>query len=792
MLKNYLLTAIRNIRKNFIYAVINVLGLALALAICITSFFNSKWNWDFNTIHENYEEIYKVNVTKMRETGEQEYGICPMPVGNRIISDIPQVDQVVNYTRHHSSVKRGKKIFNQRIGYTTENFGDIFTLEMLQGSYDALKDKNKILISETMAEKYFGQKEAVGKVLSVFNNKEQEYTFTVGGVFKEYPDNSSFYFDALTNLENNYNMWDVKRNDWHQWYYATFLYIKNPKDVDDVRKMLQDYIPEQNKAREDWKIKSFRVESLKTIHKTIRERWNTTFRYGLHPAQAKSPPIMALFILLIASFNFINTSIAFAGKRLKEISMRKVFGGSRKQLIIQFLTENFFLALISIIIGIILSTFIMDAYSKMWGYMDLTLNFSGNPELIWFLGGLLVLTTLLAGAYPAFYISSFKPVNIFRKKVKLNDRNAISKTLLGLQFVISVAALFSGILFTQNAEYQKTLDLGYNKDNILIVNLPNNEDYKPVEQIIRSTPQIDSYAGTRYHIGYGNYSGKFRYQEQEKNADVMNIGVNYLKTMGLKLKNGRYFQPEFEKADIANNSVIVNEKFVETFNLTNPLDKIVYMNDTTRMQIVGVVNDVYLYGPWSPVDPLAMRLAKKEKRSRFVLNIAEGHNRDVNQNLKEKWQEVVPNYPYNSMFQEDLLSEAKNVNKHIKEIFIFLAIVASLLSAVGLFALVSLRVISKTKEIGIRKVVGATIPIIMKVISKPYVMIISISIALGLTLGHLLSDVLMNSLWQHYVDPNSISYLLPLLLILLAAGITVTGKIYRAASQNPARSLKDE
>jgi len=792
MFKNYLLTALRNIRKNMIYALINVFGLALALAVCITTFFNNKWNWDFNKIHENYEDIYKVNVTQQIDNRQQEYGICPVPVSEKISNDIPQVDKVVNYMRSYSPIKYENDIFNQRIGYTTPHFPQVFTLAMKYGQAAALKDQNKILISTTMSKKYFGNTNPVGKVLSVFNDQGKEYTYTVGGVFKEYPPNSSFYFDALMHLDNYFPMWNTDKNNWHEWYNGTFLYIENDNQVDEIRDMLQNYIPEQNAARKDWKITSFRVEPLKTIHKTIRDRWATTFMYGMHPVQVKAPPIMAIFILLIACFNFINTSIAFAGKRLKEISIRKVFGGGRRQLIVQFLAENFILALVSIILGIYLSKFLMQAYSKMWGYMDLQLVFNGNPELIWFLVGLLLLTTLLAGAYPAFYISSFKPVEIFRKKIQLTDKNTLSKTLLTFQFILSVSALFSGILFTQNAEYQKKLDLGYNKDNTLILHLPENNDAKPVEQIIQATPNIKSYSGTQYHIGYGNYSGSFRHKEEKHEADVMNVGLNYLQTMELNLKEGRFFRPEFEQSDISNNSIIVNKKFVETFDWKHPLDKTIYMNDTMRMRIVGVVNDVYLYGTWSEVEPLVMRLAKPEKYSRYVINIADGHNQTVNQTLKQEWQKVVPNHPYESRFQTELLTEAREVNQHIKEIFIFLAVVASLLSVVGLYALVSLRVISKTKEIGIRKVVGASLPIIMKVISRPYLWIISISIILGLAGGFFLSNMVMSSLWEQYVTPDGFSFMLPVLLILIAISLTAIGKIYRAATQNPALSLRDE
>jgi ABC-type antimicrobial peptide transport system permease subunit len=792
MLKNYFLSAIRNIRKNIFYAVINIIGLALALAICITAFLNNKWNWDFNKGQENYNDIYKVNITKKVKEREQEYAVCPMPVGNKIANDIPQVNKVVNIFHTQLPIKREQKIFNQMIGCTDENFTEVFTLNMLSGNKESLSERNKILINRSTAKKYFGNLEVTGEFLSLIDDNGEEHTFIIGGVFEDFPDNSSFYFDAFINKEVYLDMRGIKEGNWNHWYSSTFLYIKNENNVDEVERLLQDYIPIQNEAREDWKINRFKVEPLATIHKTIRDRWSTSLRYGLHPSQAKSPPLMALFILIIACFNFVNTAIAFAGKRLKEISIRKVYGGSRRQIIHQFLLENFILSLISILGGVFLSRFILSAYSKMWYYMELELTFQNNPELILFLGGLLIVTTLLAGAYPAFYISSFKPVKIFREKLKLGERNAISKILLTVQLMISVIALSSGIIFTQNSKYQRELDYGYKKDKIILLDFDNKDNYEPIEQVVKSNPKIKLYGGTDHHIGYSNYSRKIKYKQNEQEIDVMDVGVNYLQTMGLQLKQGRMFDPKFESSDISENSVIINEKLANDMNWHDPVGKIAYLNDTTKIRVIGLVNNFYLYGTWAPVEPLAIKLAPREEYDLMALQVNQNEMNEVNQYLKNQWGEIIPNHPYGGRFQEDLFQEARTVNKHIKEINIFLAIVASLLSAVGLFALVSLRIISKTKEIGIRKVVGASVPIVMRVISRPYIKIVGIAVALGLIAGYYMNNMLLNSLWSQHVTPNFISFFLPVLLIVLVSAITVANKIYSAANQNPARSLRYE
>jgi ABC-type antimicrobial peptide transport system permease subunit len=794
MLKNYILTALRSIKKNFVYAGINVLGLSLAIAVCITAFLSNKWNWDFNKVHENNEDIYKINVTRKINKRNQKYAFCPVPIGNNIQEDIPQVDRVVNFCRLYLPVKKGGKVFNQRIGFTNKSFIDVFNLNMVSGDKEMLGEKNKILISKQMANKLFSDEDPVGEVLSVVDEENTEHTFIVGGIFSEYPRNTSFFFDALTSIDNYFKIKEIEKKGWHQYFDASFLYIKNREQVRKVEELLEDYIPIQNNARKEWKIHDINIDPFKTIHKTTRKYRKRVFRHGQNPAQIKVAPVMALFILLIACFNFINTSIAFAGKRLKEIGIRKTFGAGKRQLIFQFLMENFILTLLAISLGLYLAIYFLEAYSQMWSYMDLNLMLQNNPQLIIFLVGLLLITTLLAGGYPALYISSFSPIGIFRSKIKLGDHNILSKALLTIQFFISIMVLFLGVVFAQNAEYQKNMDLGYNKENIMLLNLNDNNDYKAFEQVVKKNPKIIAHSGTYSHIGFGGiFSNMISYREQKKETQIMKVGINYLKLMGVKLKKGRLFKPEFENTDISNNSIIVNEKFVKAFGLDNPVNKSVYLDDTTQMHIIGVIEDVHLTGPWYPVKPLAFRLTGESNYKRFILKVKDENKEEVDHYLEKKWKNILPNKPYNGTFHEQLvLDQAIKVNRNGRNIMIFLAIVASVLTSAGLFSLVSLRIISKTKEIAIRKIMGANIPIIMKKISKPYIIILVISIVIGLTGGYFISKMIMSNIWSEHVTPNLLSFLMPLFLILIVAMGTVTGKIYRAAIKNPSDSIRDE
>ncbi|MFC2151509.1 ABC transporter permease [Bacteroidota bacterium] len=791
MFKNFLIISLRYLGKNFLFVGINILGLAVALALCITAYLNSKYDSDWDKTNENIEDIYKINITREIQDRHQEYGISPTALAPLLKQDLSGVEEICRYISDRTPVKYDDKIFSKRVGYADPNFYDIFTIDLVKGNKNALKEQGNILVSESIAEVYYGKEDPIGKVISVFNNKDEETTYIIAGVFKNSPLNSSFRHELITQFDNYINMWEVEEEKWDDWIAATFLLIRDHENIPQINEQLKKYIPIQNAAREDFMITSLFVKSLKEAADD-RDVWGTWLWTSFHPAAVATPPIMAIFILIIAAFNFMNSSISFAGKRLKEIGLRKVFGGLRKHIIYQFLGENLVISFIAIIFGIFLSGFLVPEYSRMWEYMNLEFSFKNNPTLISFIFILWIFTALLAGAYPAFYISKFNPVKIFKDNLKLKNKNGLSRFLLGFQFFTSVLALVMGVMFAQNAVFQDNIDLGYNKDNLIILGMHNNKDYKPFEQVVKANPKIESYAGTNYHIGYGDYNRSIKYLEQKIETNIMHIGHEYLETMEVDIVYGRGYNLEEQGGDIAKNNVVVNEKFIKDFGFDNPIGKTVYVDDTLALHIIGVSNDVYLYGLWAPVQPLIYRLASEEEYGRIVIRTSEENLNEVNETLRTEWAELIPNYPYEGQFQEELLAEAKQVNKNIKIIFIFLAICALLLSAIGLYTLVSLSVLNRTKEMGIRKVHGASIKKIMLIITKPFALLLIISSVLGCGGGYYMAKMLMSSIWAIHMDPNFVSFALPILVLIITTVVTIIWRVYKASVQNPANSLRYE
>lgn len=791
MFRNYLLITFRNLYKNRIFALINILGLGLALAICIVAYFNHMFDHDFDRHNENFKEIYRVNCMRQMENREQEYGMVPVPIGPDLPAEVPGLEHSARLARSYSPVKVGIDNFNRQISYVDPVFLDIFTFPLLSGSREVINDPNMVLISKEMADILYGDEEAVGMPVSIFNDNNQEYTYTIGAVFEDLPMNSSFRIDILTHLDNFLQMWNVDENSWTSFVRALFIQVPSPQDLSRVEEALQSYIPAQNEANESFVVTDFRMVPMKEVSDNSRDTWNSGLMPGLHPAAKVAPLIMALTILLIASFNFANTAIATAGKRLMEIGTRKVLGGERRQLLLQFLIENYIICFLALLVGILISYFLVPAYSSMWDYMKLSLSFTKFWSFWIFLVLLLLVTGFLAGAYPALYISSFRPLKILQSRTRLGRGGPLARILLGFQFSISVLSIVSGIVFSMNARYQDTVDMGFERKELLMVPT-GGKAYERFYQEIQANPRIISAAGAQEHIGWGTYRRSIKEKEQEMEVNFMDVGPEYLQTMGVRLLDGRLFSRDREEAD-RGRSIVVNQMLVDAFGWgEEAIGKVVYHQDTIAYEVVGVVKDFFTNGMWAKVNPTLVKLPARVEYYNMAIRTLEEDRAEVLDFLKKTWIELYPNYPFGGRFQEDLIEEERNINRSIKHLYIFLAIVAVLLSMSGLYTLVSLSILNRTKEIGIRKVMGAPEGNIFYVLSRSFLINLAISSVLGCVGGFFLSDMLLDSIWDQFLDFTSGIYLYSVIIIFAITLATMAGRILKAARMNPAEGLRYE
>ncbi len=794
MFKNILKISFRNLKKNKAYLFINVIGLGIALACCIVAYLNTTFAWDFDKNHKNISKIYKVHSNKIVQDKNIPYGITPRALGPAIAADIADVSKVIRYTPNGMTIKdiQSNKILNQNIGFADPEFLNAFTFPIIKGNKSAFDSKESIMITQEMAIAYFGDEEPIGRVLTIYNNDGKAFNYVVNAVFQNHPENTSIQFDALLSFENYESIFDLKDIGWKGFVGGTFLYIENEAALKNIEALLDKYIAVQNDARKDWLIGNFELVPMTTHAQNannIRADW---FYDAPNPAAVIAPPIMAVLILLIASFNFTNTSISSSNRRLKEIGVRKVLGSNKSQLILQFMTENVTVVFLAILLSLVFAAYLVPAYSAMWPGMTLVLDFGGNIQLYAFLFGLMIFTALLAGAYPSLYISSYKPVQILRGSIKIGGTSLFSKILLGLQYTFTVLSLFASIAFLQNAKYQEELDMGFNKEQIVGVRIDNATEYKKMKASFDKYPEFLSVAATGEHIGRWDYSRTLKNESKEIEASMMDFGAGYFETMDIKLIEGRVFTEELISSD-RKNSIIVNESLVKEFGWDHAIGKKLALDDTTSLNVIGVVKDFYINGFWSPVSPTAIRAEVEDDRFNFVIAKASKENiTEAYKYIEAEWAINIPEKPFNGFYQEDLFKQSKDINGNIIIIFTFMGLLAVILSSIGLYTLVSLNIIKRVKEIGVRKVLGGSIAHIIQLINKEYIVLLIVSSIAGVIAGYYVIDLLIATIFAHYKTTDTLTFAIPILLILTISLSISSIRIFSAAIKNPVDSLRYE
>jgi ABC-type antimicrobial peptide transport system permease subunit len=793
MVKNFLKITFRNLKKNKAFLVINVAGLSLALACCIVAYLNTSFAHDFDKNHENIKQIYKVHSNKEVQGKYVPYGITPLALGPAIANDIADISKVIRYTHSGMTIKdKGNdKVLNKTVGFADPEFLNAFTFPLISGEKNAFQKKESIMITQKTAITYFGNQDPLGQILTVIENGKTK-NYIVNAVFENIPQNTSIQFDALLSFDNYEEIYELESNDWKRFLGGTFLYIENPSALKNIESLLSKYIPLQNNARKDWVISKFELVSMVDHAQTsndIRADW---FWNAPNPAAVIAPPIMAFLILLIACFNFTNTSISSSNRRLKEIGIRKVMGSNKWQLIIQFMTENLIVVFLAILFSILLATYMVPAYSAMWEGMTLELNFMENQKLFGFLFGLMIFTAVLAGAYPALYISSYEPVKILRGSLKIGSTSVFSKILLGLQYTFTVLALFASIAFLQNAKYQDEVDMGFNKDQVVGVRIENATDFKKMKDAFDEYPNFSEVAGTGEHIGRWNYSRTLKSESKEIEADMMDFGAGYFEVMDLKLIEGRGFKKDLIDSD-RTKSIVINETLANHFGWEAPLGKKLALNDTTSLTVIGVVKDFFINGFWEPVGPTAIRAESEEARFNCIgAKVSNDKIVEAFEHIEAAWAGNIPDKEFTGFYQEDLLKESKVVNKNIVIIFSFLGALAVILSGIGLYTLVSLNLIRRVKEIGVRKVLGGSIQHIIQLINKDYVLLLVLSSISGVIAGYFVIDLLIATIFANYKAIDGVTIGIPIFLILFVSLSISTVRIFSAAIRNPIESLRYE
>lgn len=792
MLKNYLLITIRNMMKNKLFIFINIFGLAISIACCIVAYFNYDYNKTFDYNHANATSIYRVSSIRVFQNEAKRFGYVPMGLGAAVKQNITDIDQLTRYSPGGMDIRRDTDVFYENVAFVDPEFFSMFSYEFIEGS-GLITDKSQMCISDELALKYFGQEKALGKTLTQLMDSGKRKEYVVAGVFKKQPKNSSFYIQAYTNFQNQFgNDPDYHENSWK--YRATlFIQINNPSRFSSVAQQIQPYTENNNTIREDFIIREFDVEPFKgmAVRDSYDEVQGTWTNSGSPIAAVIGTAMMGIFVLLIACFNLTNTAVAVSSRRLKEIGIRKVMGSSRKHLIVQFMGETMFICFISLFLGIAIAEFLLiPAFNAMWSEMEINPDYFGRPDFLIAMSLILFFTGLLAGSYPALYISKFQPTSILKGKLKFGGTNFFTRFLLTLQFMICVIGIVCSLAFVDNAKYQQEYDLGFNKKEVAFTFINNKAEYETFRNRLLENPDVISISGSQHHIGSNFLIDPIKHKDQEIEVDIMDVGDDYVKTVGLTILEGRDFTKDSETDK--KESVIVSQSLVSKFGWDNPIGKEIVWMDTARFYVIGVAKDIYNRGLWREVEPVMIRYRGDTNINYIIASAPLAKMNDLKASMETIYKDLFPDRVANIRFMDDEIVEANEVNNNILRMFVFLGIVALFLSATGLFTLVSLNIIKKMKEIGVRKVMGASAANIIRIINTEFLIILLIASVLGGYAGGWMAGMLMDSIWD-YFQHTTISTMIFSALIMFAVSILSIGyKIYNTIHLNPAHVLRDE
>jgi putative ABC transport system permease protein len=792
MLKNYITIALRNMMRHKLFIAINVLGLGLAIAMCIIAWLNWRFSEDWDKTQMNAASIYRVQFWHDVPGKSERWGSSPMPLADHIRQNIKSVSKVVCFLPADVSFRIGDELFRASLGYADSLFFEMFTFDILHGNIADFKKKRTLFISDELARIYFNREDVTGEMVAqTINGAPVE--FMVGGVFKKPPLNSSFAVDAFTQWDNVKDL-GIRTDDWKAWN-TTFVQFEDPALVPQVTKHLQQYVEPQNRAREDFKVRSYYLENFKGIARRSKEQPSVRgshLRAAMPKAVVDMPVIMAVLLLLLACFNFTNTSIAVCGQRLKEIGIRKAIGGVRKQLIVQFLGESLFLCFLALLTGLLLAEFLVPAFDNLWTWLELDLNYADNLPFMLFLTALLLVTALVAGGYAAFYVTSFDPIAILKAKAKFGGAGRLTRVLLGVQFGIAMLTIIFAIGFYHNAHYQKNYDLGYFTAGVISVDVGDEPGFNTYRDALAGNADIIHIAGTKHHLLGAFDWTTVKYQSQERQVDMMKVGDEYLEAMNIRVIEGRSFTQDSETDRME--SILVTEEFVKQFhwNVGDAVGKRVVWMDTVSLYVIGVVKDIYSRALFRPVEPMMIGYAAPAEYTKLIVHASPDKMRGINDFMDAQWKKVFPGRLYNGQLIDNKMKETLEINDNVITVFRFIGFFALLMSATGLFTLVSLQILRRTKEIGMRKVLGASFPSIICVISTEFVLILLFGSLAGGAAGYAMVNVSLDAAWEYYEKVSPITFIISVAIIFLLAVVTVGYKIASTAGMNPVRTLRDD
>ncbi len=784
MFKNYFKIGLRNLWKQRLPSTINVIGLSLAIGCSIVVFKFVELNYVKDNFHENGEDIFLVTHWEELESNKGRNGATDNQLTREVLNSVPGIKASTRYNSMQLESRAGKTVNANRTFFVDPSYLDIFSFELLAGNPNTLNSMDQIVIDEKTSSWLFGEESALDQTIELKIGGEWK-TFTIGAVFKDIPQNSSLQIDILM----NYQVYEQNTQGRESWNTNFFIQRQSGVQEATILEAMDKLLPLYNKENEDGAYSYFELEPLSTMANNAYEINNTV---GKGPIIA---PILllsaiAVFMLLLSTINYINISLAMIMKRLKEIGVRKIIGSPRRQLVVQFLTENLLLCSLSILIGLLLAQAIfLPGFNQIAG-TSFKLNLLGHQNFIFFLIGLLVFITMASGLYPAIVASSYKPISILRKSNKETGNKLLSNIFLTVQMILALVTIVAAVMFVNTIRVNESLDWGYDQYDKLSLVIPGTEYKGAFRDILEANPNISQLAGTQSNIGQALNGMQFQNGELKSYAEFFSVGSNYPEVLGLQLVAGRLFNENL--ASDLDKALIVNESFLEQFQLEFNPDGTIIRQDTVDYTIIGVVEDYHYWNPGQRIRGAAMRAIPASEFSGYLMAMNKGDIFKQRDQIQAELQEIVKEKTVYVAVQEMMFENFYDEMKGVRNIIMFTASMAVLLAAMGLYGLVNINVSSQIKEFGIRKVLGASGFGLAKIVVMKFKYVLLLAILIGSPVAVLLVSALIGNIYAYVPNVGVVPLALATLILISVALITFSFQIQKVRRMNPAETLRTE
>ena len=814
MLKNYFQIAVRNIKRDKVFSIINVAGLAVGVTCFITLSLFIIYEFSYDTYNEKADQIYRVYVHSNINNIESNNSKTAAPLGAELLRQFPEVVTYarIGYFGFHDLRYKDNKFKEYNIYTADSTYFDIFTLPFLYGNpKTALVHPNSIVLTETSSKKYFGDENPVGKSLIV----DDKDSYLITGVMKDFPDNSHFSCDILLSM-STYPI--TQSNYWLDLWYTTYIVLKkgtDPYEFDNkMKKIVVDEVGPQAEAILGVSLKNFlakgnsydfRLQPLTSIHLYSQRGYgidmNTEWGNANNSDIAYSYifSAVAIFILLIAIINFMNLATARSEKRGKEVGIRKTLGSSKSKLIFQFITESIFMSFLAVMVSIALIEITLPFFGKFVG-RELKLEFLNNPYTLPGFIIFILLVGILAGSYPAFYLSSFQPSHILKPNSgKKGKKHLLRNALVIIQFSISITLIIGTLIIKNQLDYIQNKNLGFNKEHLITINNASNlrNNLEAFKNEVRKNPDIKAVTKSSVMFQSGIPGNGFLFNKQT-GSDVisfqyLDVDYDFLKTYQIELKSGRYFSKEFPSDTSA---VLINEAGVKECMTTDPVGKTLKQigikgkNKTYR--IIGVIKNFNYESLHQKIRPLILYLSSvRQPGSVLTIRVSSSNLRQAISSVEKTWKKFTNDEKFSYNFVDQNLArlyEAEQKTEQINTVFSSLAL---FIACLGLFGLAAFITEQRTKEIGIRKVVGASVIEIVITLSKEFIKwVILANIIAWPVAYYIMNNWLKNFAYRVNLDWGI--FILAGVIALIIALATVSFQTIRAAKANPIDSLKYE